>query len=180
MAALTPLRYHLHDTIHSMSSSWRKPTQLRGLCQAPKSPLGGHQAASRPRAYSACCDLDGQWEAHPGREGEERILRAPGEELTGKFTVKWFQMTLLRLCHILDAWRNFICLDIFLTSGGNFKTLVGGNRLCSSFFGSRERSWKTGERLGWGILPTNSRQIAQLQIHKQHLFWWHLWLIKCH
>lgn len=180
MAALTPLRYHLHDTIHSMSSSWRKPTQLRGLCQAPESPLGGHQAASRPRAYSACCDLDGQWEAHPGREGEERILRAPGEELTGKFTVKWFQMTLLRLCHILDAWRNFICLDIFLTSGGNFKTLVGGNRLYSSFFGSQERSWKMGERLGWGILRTNSRQIAQLQIHKQHLFWWHLWLIKCY
>lgn len=30
------------------------------------------------------------------------------------------------------------------------------------------------------ILPSNSRQIALLQIHMQHLFWWHLFLIKCH
>lgn len=89
-------------------------------------------------------------------------------------------MTLLRLCHILDAWRNFIRLDVFLTSGGNFKTPVGGNGSCSSFFGSQETSWKTDERLGWGILPPNSRQIARLQIHTQHLFWWHLSLIKCH
>lgn len=59
-------------------------------------------------------------------------------------------MTLLRLCHIPDAWRNFIRLDIFLTSGGNFETLVGGNELCSSFFGSWERPWKMGAWLGWG------------------------------
>lgn len=139
-----------------------------GLCRAPGSPLGAHQAASGPaRSRRAAIRTVGKELIQPG---EERILRAPGEELTGKFTVKWFQMTLLRLCHILDAWRNFIRLDIFLTSGRNFKTLVGGNELYLSFFGSWERSWKMGAWMGWGVLPSNSSQIARLQRSMQHLF----------